>query len=46
MSLFFFSWIRKVFINSTNLVLSFNGKAIDFTEGIRETDEERKKVSV
>ncbi len=46
MSLIFFSWMRKVFINSTNLVLSFNWKAIDFTEGIREIDEEGKKDSV
>jgi hypothetical protein len=33
-------------MNSTNLVLSSNGKAIDFTDGICETDEEGKKDSV
>jgi len=33
-------------MNSTNLVLSFNGKAIDFTDGIFETDEEGKKDGV
>jgi len=30
-------------MNSTNFVLSFDGIAIDFTDGIRETDEEGKK---
>jgi hypothetical protein len=33
-------------MNSTNLFLSFNGKAIDFTDGICETDEEGKKDGV
>jgi hypothetical protein len=33
-------------MNSTNLVLSFNGKAIDFTDGICETDEDAKKGGV
>jgi hypothetical protein len=33
-------------MNSTNLFLSFNGKAIDFTKGICETDEEGKKDGV
>jgi hypothetical protein len=33
-------------MNSTNLFLSFNGKAIDFRDGICETDEEGKKDRV
>jgi hypothetical protein len=33
-------------MNSTNLVLSFNWKAIDFTNGIRETDGEEQKDGV
>ncbi len=33
-------------MNSTNLVLSFNGKAIDFTDGLCETDEEGEKDGV
>jgi hypothetical protein len=33
-------------MNSTNWFLSFNGKAIDFTDGICETDEEGKKDGV
>ncbi len=33
-------------MNSTNLVLSFNGKAIDFTDEVPETDEEGKKVGL
>jgi hypothetical protein len=33
-------------MNSTNLVLSFNGKAIDFMDGICEIDEEGKKDGV
>jgi hypothetical protein len=33
-------------MNSPNLVLRCNGKAIDFTDGICETDEEGKKVGV
>jgi hypothetical protein len=37
---------KIVFMNSTNLVLSFNGKRIDFTDGICETDEEGKEDGV
>ncbi len=33
-------------MNSTNPVLSFNGKAMDFTDGICETDEAGKKDGV
>jgi len=33
-------------MNSTNLFLSFDGKAIDVTKGICETDEEGKKDGV
>jgi hypothetical protein len=33
-------------MNSTNLFLSFNGKAINFTDGICEIDEEGKKDGV
>jgi hypothetical protein len=33
-------------MNLTNLFLSFNWKAIDFTNGICETDEEGKKDGV
>jgi hypothetical protein len=41
-----YSFVNIVLINSANLVLSFNGKAIDFTKEICETDEEGKKDSV
>jgi len=34
------------FMNSTNFVLSFDWKAIDFMDGICETGEERKKDAV
>jgi len=33
-------------MNSTNLVFGFNGKAVNFTDGICETDEEGKKDGV
>jgi hypothetical protein len=33
-------------MNSTNSVLRFNGTAIDFTDGIGETDGEGKKGGV
>jgi len=33
-------------MNSTKWVLSFNGKAIDFADGICEADEEGKKGGV
>jgi hypothetical protein len=33
-------------MNSTNLFLTFNGKAIDFPDGICEIDEEAKKDGV
>jgi hypothetical protein len=33
-------------MNSTNLFLNFDGKPIDFTDGICETDEEGKKDGV
>ncbi len=34
------------FMNPKNLIFSFNGKAIDFTDGIREIDEEGRKDGV
>jgi hypothetical protein len=37
---------HRFFMNSTNLFLSFKGKAIDFTKGICETDKEEKKDGV
>jgi hypothetical protein len=33
-------------MNPKNLIFSFNGKAIDFTDGIREIDEEGRKDGV
>ncbi len=40
------TFLNIVFMNLTNLFLSFNWKAIDFTNGICETDEEGKKDGV
>ncbi len=38
--------LNIVFMNATNLFLIVNGNAIDFTNRIRETDEEGKKDDV
>jgi len=40
------AFLNIVFINSANFVVNFNGKSIDFRDGIFETDEERKKEGV
>jgi hypothetical protein len=37
------TFLNIFFMNSTNLVLILNGKAIDFMDGICEIDEEGKK---
>jgi hypothetical protein len=33
-----------VFMNSANFIVSFNGKRMDFTGGICETDEKERKI--
>ncbi len=38
------AFLNIVFINSANFIVNFNGKRIDFRDGIFETDKERERV--